>query len=79
MVAEMFINARRQVNRAIRFYPALMRSHARLTYTKVGKNYWRAIQMLRERYTHQLTTIETCIRCINLIKKGKRDQRRGPF
>ncbi|CUS48524.1 MAG: ribonuclease R [Idiomarinaceae bacterium HL-53] len=72
MVAEMFINARGKLQ-SHSFYPALMRSHARLTYTKVAR-ILEGDPELRERYTHQLTTIENLHSLYKLLR-SKRDQR----
>ncbi|RTE87670.1 MULTISPECIES: ribonuclease R [Gammaproteobacteria] len=72
MVAEMQIGSRGKLQNYT-FYPALMRSHARLTYTKVAK-ILEGDPELRQRYQHQLTTIEQ-LHALYKVLRAKREQR----
>lgn len=73
MVAEMSINAQGQLVQS-RFYPAVMNSHARLTYNKVT-----AIidgdPKLRSNYEHVLSSIENLHQLYRVLKKAR--QRRA--
>lgn len=72
MVAEMYIGPRGKLEKHT-FYPAVMRSHARLTYTKVAKII-DGDPELRQRYQHQLSTIEQ-LHTLYKVLRAKREQR----
>ncbi|RAJ95277.1 ribonuclease R [Aliidiomarina maris] len=69
MVAEMSIDARGQLQK-YRFYPAVMNSKARLTYTKVHKMLSGDPQ-LREQYAQQLPHIEHLKALYDVLKKAR--------
>ncbi len=72
MVAEMHISAKGKLGKA-KFYPAVMKSHARLTYTKVA-----AIldgdPKLREDYSRVLTNIENLHALFRVLKKARKQR-----
>ncbi|RUO40690.1 ribonuclease R [Pseudidiomarina aestuarii] len=69
MVAEMFINERGQLGEA-KFYPAVMKSHARLTYTKVAK-ILDGDPPLRAEYEPVLTGIHNLHALFKVLKKAR--------
>jgi len=72
MVAEMEINARGKLQKS-KFYPAVMNSHARLTYTKVA-----AIldgdPKLRGEYDHVMSNIEHLHGLFKVLKKARQQR-----
>ncbi len=74
MVCDMQLDARGDFEKA-RFYPAVMHSHARLTYTKVAAMLVEGDEKLREEHTAVLPHLENLHSLYQLM--GKRRSQRG--
>ncbi|QDP00274.1 ribonuclease R [Thalassotalea sp. PS06] len=72
MVAEMTVSARGKLSGA-KFYPALMRSHARFTYTKVAKILDGDVE-LREQYQAQVTDLENLHKLYHCLVQARRNR-----
>jgi len=73
LVCEMYINAEGKVSRS-RFFNAVMRSHARMTYTEVAKILLNQHQSLRKKYAQLLPELEN-LYALYQVMRQQREQR----
>jgi len=73
MVCEMLLNAEGKTTRA-KFYPAVMRSHARLTYTEVAKILIDRDKKLREQRKPLLKHLESLYEVYKLLHKAREER-----
>ncbi len=73
MVCEMLLNSEGKTTRA-KFYPAVMRSHARLTYTEVAKILVDGDKKLREQRKPLLKPLENLYKVYQLLHKAREER-----
>jgi len=73
MVCEMLLNSEGKTTRS-KFYPAVMRSHARLTYTEVAKILVEGDKKLREKRKPLLKHLENLYKVYQLLHKAREER-----